>query len=208
MRTSMAYFAGAGTVAVAIAAGFGGGLLIADTVSPQLSSTRLEQRMSSKPIPVSNAPAEPVQYIAGTQAAAAANPAQDQQQLGQGEASSASNPSPNAQPATPAPQPQAPATQTTAPDQGKASEQAKAPEDAFAKVRDADVKREARREDRRRGERRQQWAGKRHYQQRQDQEPGEVEQKAREDSEPRRIFPADPVRIEMPRIRLLGEDED
>ena len=34
MRTSMAYFAGAGTVVVAIAAGLGGGLVIADVMNP------------------------------------------------------------------------------------------------------------------------------------------------------------------------------
>jgi hypothetical protein len=34
MRSSMAYFAGVGTVVVAIATGLGGGLLIANIVSP------------------------------------------------------------------------------------------------------------------------------------------------------------------------------
>ena len=47
MRTSMAYFAGAGTVVIAIAAGLGGGLTIANIVSPHASNqemSKLEQR--------------------------------------------------------------------------------------------------------------------------------------------------------------------
>ena len=53
MRASTAYFAGAGTVIVAIAGGIGGGLLFADIVSPKTPKpemTRLEQRMSAQPI--------------------------------------------------------------------------------------------------------------------------------------------------------------
>jgi hypothetical protein len=210
MRTSMAYFAGAGTVVVAIAAGLGGGLLIANIVSPhspRQEMTKLEQRMSSKPIPVSNAPSEPVQYVAGTQAAAAnpgaaAAPAPNPPQAQPAQASTASNTGANAEPAASAPQPPAPATQAAVP------EQAKAPEDAFGRARDADARRETRRaEERRRAERRQQWADKRRYLQRQDQELREVEQKVREDTGPTRIFAAEPVRVEMPRIRLFGEDD-
>jgi hypothetical protein len=66
MRTSTAFFAGAGTVLAAIAAGLGGGLLIADMVSPHSSRqemTRLERRISPEPIPVSNAPSEPVPIL-------------------------------------------------------------------------------------------------------------------------------------------------
>jgi hypothetical protein len=217
MRTSTAFFAGAGTVVAAIAAGLGGGLLIADMVSPHSSRqemTRLERRMSPEPIPVSNAPSEPVPYLAGAQAAitnpnAAAAPARDQQPAALTDASAA-----NARPATSAPQPPVPATQATAPDQNKASEQIKARDDAFAEPGDADVRHEAdarreakRAEERRRAERRQQWADKRRYQQRQDQELREVEQKVREVTEPRRIFAAEPVRIETPRIKLFGEDD-
>jgi hypothetical protein len=85
---------------------------------------------------------------------------------------------------------------------------------ATAPAGDADVRHEAdarqeakRSEERRRAERRQQWADKRRYQQRQDQELREVEQKVREDTEPRRIFAAEPARIETPRIKLFGEDD-
>jgi len=56
MRTSMAYFAGAGTVIAAIGLGLGGGFTIANVMSPhqeKLEQTKLEQRMSAKPIPPS-----------------------------------------------------------------------------------------------------------------------------------------------------------
>jgi hypothetical protein len=73
MRTSTAYFAGGGTVIAAIVAGMGGGLLIANIVSPSSQKhgtemTKLEQRMSSRPIPVNAAPSERVPYLAATQA--------------------------------------------------------------------------------------------------------------------------------------------
>jgi hypothetical protein len=164
--------------------------------------TKLEQRMSSKPMPVSNAPSEPVQYLAETQAAAAnpgaaAAPTPNQLETPPAEASTASNTGANAQP-----QPPAPVKQAATP------EQTKAPEDVFAKAADADIRRETRRaEERRRAERRQQWVEKRRYQQRQDQELREVEQKVREDTGPTRIFATEPVRIETPRIKLFGEDD-
>src|SRR4029079_1764675 len=71
MRTTTAYFAGVGTVVAAVAMGLGGGLLISNIVSPHEPRTemsKLELRMSSKPIPVSNAPSDPVPYVAATQA--------------------------------------------------------------------------------------------------------------------------------------------
>src|SRR5712671_3970695 len=90
MRASMAYFAGAGTVIAAIVGGVGGGLLIADMISPKspkqgVEQTRLERRMSPEPIAAANAPAEPVQYLDASQlppsgAAVQAVPAQAQTQ--------------------------------------------------------------------------------------------------------------------------------
>jgi hypothetical protein len=216
MRTSTAFFAGAATVVVAIAAGLGAGLVLANLVdphSPRQEMTKLERRMSPEPIPVSHAPSEPVPYLAATQAAPAAMgaaiPGQDQRQIQPAEASPASNTAANGQPAASAPQSAAPGAQAAAPEQSKTSESSRAPEDAFAKARGADVKREARRaEDRRRDERRQQWSDKRRYQQRRDEELRDVEQKVREDNGSPRIFAAEPVRIEVPRIRLFGEDDD
>lgn len=94
MRASMAYFAGAGTIVVALAAGLGGGLTIANVVSPHKETrevSKLEQRMSTKPIQASSEadqsrsqvdkaqteqpktaadqPKAPVPYLAATQGA-------------------------------------------------------------------------------------------------------------------------------------------
>src|SRR5438132_13690705 len=76
MRVMTAFFAGVGTVAVAIAAGLGGGLLLGNIMSPQQPKhpgsevTRLEQRASPQPIPAMNGAPQPVPYMASTQAAA------------------------------------------------------------------------------------------------------------------------------------------
>src|SRR4029077_16846823 len=84
MRITTAYFAGVGTVVAAVAMGLGGGLLISNIVSPHEPKTemsKLELRMSAKPIAVSNAPSEPVPQIQVNQAtpsAANAAPAQPQ----------------------------------------------------------------------------------------------------------------------------------
>ena len=126
MRTSTAYFAGAGTVVAAVVAGLGGGLLISNMVnppSPKTEMTKLEQRMSSKPIPVMNAPSEPVSYLAATQPAASgpitvATPAEKQQS-----SETVSAAPTRTQPAeAPAPQPAAPVTQAATSEQAKASE--------------------------------------------------------------------------------------
>jgi hypothetical protein len=199
MRISMAYFAGVGTVVVAIAAGLGGGLLIANVVSPQspkTEMTKLERRMSSQPIPVANAPAEPVPYLAPTQ------PPQTLQIEAANSAPAAAQPT--AVTDTAARPPEAPASQPPAA-QAATGEQTAEPENAFAKARDADLKRAAAK---RKVERhQQQWADRRRYQQRRDQEPQDIEQKVREEPEPRE-FIEQPVRIEFPRIRLFGQDEE
>jgi hypothetical protein len=75
----------------------------------------------------------------------------------------------------------------------------------MAKARDADVKRVT---EKRRAERRQQWVERRRHQPRQDFELREVEQKVREATEPREAFTAEPVRLDTPRIRLFGDDDD
>jgi hypothetical protein len=200
MRTSMAYFAGVGTVVVAIGAGLGGGLWIANIVSPQSSKemTKLERRMASQPIPAANAPAEPVPYLAPTQPPQtlqieAANPAPAAAQ-------------PTAATGTAAKPPEAPASQPPAPAaQAATGEQTAEPENAFAKARDAELKRAAakRKVDRHQ----QQWTDRRRYPQRRDQEPQDVGQNAREETEPRE-FIEQPVTIEFPRIRLFGQDEE
>ena len=51
MRISTAYFAGVGTVIVAVAAGLGGGYLAANIVNPPTQAvSKLERRMSAEPI--------------------------------------------------------------------------------------------------------------------------------------------------------------
>ncbi len=125
MRASTAYFAGAGTVIAAIAAGLGGGLLMADIISPKsprpgAELTRLERRMSPEPIQVTATPAEPVPFVsapprfaAGTTVGAAVAQTEPQTET---------------------------ASASRAPDPGPAR-QAAVPEDAAAKVRDTEAKR-------------------------------------------------------------------
>src|ERR1700688_3682255 len=124
MRTTTAYFAGVGTVAAAIAAGLGGGLLFANIVAPHepkyaAEPTKLEQRMGVRSIPVTSAPSAPAQTE--PQPPAAAPPAEQK---------TANNAS-AAEPVTSPPQAAAPAER----------EPAASPREAFAKARDADIKR-------------------------------------------------------------------
>jgi hypothetical protein len=207
MRASTAYFAGAGTVVMAIVAGVGGGLLIADMISPKspkqgTEMTRLERRMSPEPVQAAPGPSEPVQYLAAPQlsalgAAVAAAPAQAQTEAGNSQSAGAqpAETAAAAQPDAPAPQAATPAAQPVA------HEQAAAPENALAKARDAEMKRAV---EKRKLERRQQWAEKRR--QRQQQELRAVEERVREETGPTQVFAAEPVRIEMPQIRLFGQE--
>src|SRR6266851_1038925 len=208
MRASMAYFAGAGTVIVAIAGGVGGGLLIADMVSPKspkqgVEQTRLERRMSPEPIPAANEPAEPVQYLAASQlppSGAAAEPVPAQAQT-QADNSASKPPQPVGtaaapHPAAPAPQPAAPAVQPAA------HEQTAAADDAVARTLDADSRRAV---EKRRGERHQHWADRRRHQPRQEQELQAVDERVREETAPRREFAPEPERATRV-IRLFGPE--
>jgi hypothetical protein len=217
MRTSTAYFVGAGTVIAAIAAGLGGGLLVADIVSPHspkngTEMTRLEQRMSTQPIPVIAAPSEPVPYLAATQAAAT-NPVSvapaDQARPEQGQQTQAANtvspPQPPTEATAASPSAASVSAQSSAPAaQPVAHEQAASPQDAVARARDADTRRAV--VEKRRYDRRQQWAEKRRYQQRQDRELREVEQRVREETEPTQAVAAEPAKLEMPRVRLFESE--
>jgi hypothetical protein len=224
MRSSVAYFAGVGTVVGAIAAGLGGGLVIANIVSPhspkdspKAEMTKLERRMSPEPIPAANAPAEPVPYLAtqpstGPAVASAPTPATPDKPQTEGadrapdaartatvqpaEQTAATEPAAKPPEASKSPRP-VPAAQAAA------REPTAAPENAFAKARDAELKRAA---DKRKAERRmQQWADRRRHQEQQLQD---VEQRVREATESRDFIEERPVRAEMPRIRLFGQDED
>jgi hypothetical protein len=227
MRTSMAYFAGVGTVVVAIAAGLGGGLLFANIVSPhspkdspKAEMTKLERRMSGESIPAANAPAEPVPYLAAAQPPSAgpavaaapmrATPTQPQTEAAN-PAPAAAQPAeqtaanePTAKPQDTPKQQDIPKQSSAPAEQSAAREPAAKPEEAFAKAREADVKRTT---EKRKAERRQQWADRRRLQQREEQQLQDVERKVRQDTEPR-DFSERPVRIEMPRMRLFGQDED
>ena len=204
MRASTAYFAGAGTIVMAIVAGVGGGLLIADIISPKSpkQGTRLERRMSPEPIQAAPGPSEPVQYLAAPQlsalgAAVAAAPAQAQTETGDSQSAGAkpAETAAAAQPDAPAPQAATPAAQPVA------HEHAAAPENALAKARDAEMKRAV---EKRKFERRQQWVERRR--QRQQQELRAVEERVREETGPTQVFAAEPVRMEMPQIRLFGQE--
>ncbi|WP_213285672.1 hypothetical protein [Bradyrhizobium sp. sGM-13] len=234
MRTSTAFFAGAGTVVVAVAAGLGGGYLAANIVSPPTHViSKLERRMSAEPISVSTEPSEPVPHLAATVAAANTVPAQEQPQTQPQQTqpqpptppqpqTAAAAPSANnasteektannaaaAQPVPPPPKPSKPAEQAN--EKTAAPEKAAAPQEAFAKARDADLKRAA--AEQRRAERRQRWADRRRFQQPREHDLEAVETQVREATEPRRIiireeaFAGEPARIEMPRIRLFEQD--
>lgn len=223
MRTTTAFFAGVGTVAVAIAAGLGGGLLFANMVAPHqpkyaAEPTKLEQRMATRTIPVTARPSEPVPYLAATQAAAT-NPAV----VAAPQAEAAPPPAEQkpeaelkaAEPKTAEPKPEeTKATANAATEQAAPSPAERAavsPRDAFAKARDSDFKprdADARRAavEKRRSERRQQWADRRRDRQPRVQELEAVERSVRDVTEPRQAFMAEPARMEIPRINLFGDD--
>jgi hypothetical protein len=226
MRSSMAYFAGAGTVVVAVVAGLGGGLLFANMISakaPKVEQTRLERRMSSEPIQVSNAPTEPVPYLATPQpsapgATAAVVPVQAQPQQAPPQTETTNSASAAAVQAkdnsaatqkadTSSSTRKEASTTPTPPATPLVRESVAAADVAVAKARDGDLKRGI---EKRKAERRQQWTERRRRQPRQelgqDQEPREVEVNVREETGPRREFIADPVRVEMPRIQLFGPE--
>jgi hypothetical protein len=228
MRTSTAYFAGVGTVAMAIAAGLGGGYLAANVISPHEqkfgNETRLERRMASQAIPMTAAPSEPVRYASATPNPVAAPP-QAEPPTPAAQATVTQPPAPQApakiEPQTAASNSVSPVDDKTAshtaaaPPPAKpaelASEKAGASQEAFAKTRDADLKRTAR--EQRRAERRQHWADSRQYwadkrrlRQPRERELDAVEQKVREETEPRQVFAVEPVKMESPRIRLFDQD--
>ena len=235
MRISTAYFAGVGTVIMAVGAGLGGGYLAANVTHPPTHAvSKLERRMSAEPIAVSTAPAEPAPQVAGAAPTKSAAPAQEQTQQPpqtqqpqpQIEAAAPSanparaeeKPSHNVaavQPVPPPPQPSKSADQ--------ADEKTAGPREVYARASDADIKRAD--AEKRRAERRQQWVDKRRLKQPREQEIEAVEARVREVTEPRRIrireegeprdlfteprrrdMFAEPVRSETPRIRLFDQD--
>jgi hypothetical protein len=237
MRASIAYFVGAGTVVAAIAAGLGGGLLMANIMNPHevREASKVERRAqqaqqspqpdsrqgTSSTVAASNTPQAPTAYQAAIQQSATTPvvvaPAPSNSPQPSSEASNVGSP-----PAQPSPPREAAAANETqsAPSASKAAdasvlkqrekpqekpqeqastqpavreeqaavqpasrEQASPPDNAYAKARDADVKRQA--AEQRRAERRQQWTTRR---QPRDQELRDVEAKVREDSDSREVI--------------------
>ena len=229
MRTSTAYFAGLGTVVVAVVAGLGGGYLAANIVNPhEPGVSKLERRMSATPLPAPAAPSEPVRIAATTVAATnpiaaspvAAPPQTEPQQTAASLASALQTP-PKSEPQTTASNVVTRTEEKTAnnaprtvqPVLAKPAEQASeklmvektaAPQEAYARARDADIKRAA--VEKRRAERRQRWEERRRFRQPREQELEAVEEKVREVTEPRHAFAVERVRTESPRIRLFDLD--
>jgi hypothetical protein len=224
MRTSTAYFAGVGTVIVAISAGLGGGYLAANIANPPSPGvSKLERRMSSEPISVAAAPTQPEPREVVPNPASAPAPEQPQAHP---QTEPATSPAINVRAeekavsndaaAQPAPLASPPAKSAEPKPAEPAAEKPAASREAFAKARDADVKRaEA---GKRRAERRQAWAERRRVQQPRDQELEAVEESVREVTEPRRIrireeaepramFAEQPSRGDMPRIRLFDRGD-
>ena len=233
MRASTAYFVGAGTIVAAIAIGLGGGIVagnIMNPVSPKQGpdTSKMAQRADAKPA-TTDAPSERLQYLTGSQAfgAMVAAPAQaeaksDAKPESTPEAKSeaakpgtqttqanAEQPSQAAAVEPPKPAPASPPQLAKPAAQQASTEPSSPPDNAFAKARDSDVKRAT--SERRRTERRERWAERRHYDSR---EPrgmrdrtdwDDVARNIREDADAREV-PSRP-RGGFPQIRLFGDDD-
>jgi hypothetical protein len=201
MRAPIAYFAGAGTVIAAIGIGLGGGLTIANVMTPhqeKIEQTKLEQRMAAKPIPPSaqadqpkqqaDQPKAPVPYVAATDVAVTANapaaPAQPQPQTQAAAPAPQASPPPVIEQARAENPPVKPAEPQTAQPQATPREQASV-EDANAKARDSDLKRLA--AEKRKADRRQQWADRKNARLSRDAELRDVEESVRRASDGPRI---------------------
>lgn len=243
MRAATAYFVGAGTIIAAIVIGLGGGIVagnIMNPVAPKQDTSKLAQRAEAAATPATtNAPSERLQYLSGSQAfgamtaaPVAANSENAKPETAKSEAAKPEAAKPAAQAtqanAEPAPQPSqaaaveppkpapVPAPQTAKPAEQQAStEPSSSVGNAYAKARDSDVKRAA--SDRRRTERRDRWAERRHYGVREyeSREPrgmrdrtdwDDIARNVREDSESRDV--ASRPRRGFPDIRLFGADDD
>jgi hypothetical protein len=234
MRASMAYFAGVGTVVVAIAAGLGGGVILANVMNPNPShqqTSRLEQRTSPQPQAASNEPDQaqqqsqaPVPYVAANQTAA--TPAVPEKNQPQPQTPvkpvQAGNSPPKAVTATPAPQP-------VAHEETAATDDAKDTNKDVTKTRDADSKRQA---DQRKNDRQRQWADRRKRdqqqrdQQQRDQDLRDAQARMQDDDGPRDVvvrrddrrnwrddrdarqdYVPPPTRFGAPAFGLFGSDD-
>jgi len=227
MRAATAYFVGAGTIIAAIAIGLGGGIVAGNIMNPVApkqgpNTGKMTQRTEASTPASANAPSERVNYLTGSQAFGAmiAVPAQAEAKPEAAKADTQTTPA-NAGPPPPqssqgaAVEPSKPAP-ASSPQAAKPAEQQAATEpsspsnNAYAKARDSDMKRAA--SERRRAERRERWAERRHYEFR---EPrgmrdrtdwDDVARNIREDSDARDF--ASRPRGGFPQIRLFGPDDD
>lgn len=214
MRASMAYLAGAGTIVVAIAIGLGGGLIAGNIMNPQLpkqatATSKLERRPSTEAVGVSAAAApassggqdamaasDPVPYLAETRRAGfgavlASNGAQGNSAQGRASATDDHNAA------------DASSGQAARGDQQGTAEKATSPEDAYAKARDSDARREA--AERRRAERRQRWAERHRRDRQQPTDWSDVDRRVREDADSRDYGRSG---YGLPQVRLFGNDDD
>jgi hypothetical protein len=174
MRALTAFFAGAGTVVIVVAAGLGGGLLIADTMNPKTpaqQATKLERRTTPAPSP-SLSPHLAAAPAAATPAVkdAPAQPAQDaaKEQSSATTATNAAATKPDASEPSPAPSP------SSQPWQHDAHDKSGAFDAAFARARDADLRRQTRRHQR--------WVERHRMQREPEANPRDVEQAWRDDA--------------------------
>lgn len=164
MRTSTAFFAGAGTIIAAIGLGLGGGLMVASMTNPnpdRHETSLLERRKSDDLTRAATTQQPPIPYLAATVSAANVPAVTAPAAL----AKSATAAPPPTDASAPAPSNDAvesdtrPA-ETVAPKSAATSEPAKSPrvsppDNANARAREADLKRLS---DKQKAERRQRWA--------------------------------------------------
>ena len=239
MRASTAYFVGAGTIVAAIAIGLGGGIVAGNIMNPVApkqgpDTSKMSQRAEAAKPATTDAPSERLQYLTGSQAFGAmiAAPAQaeaksDAKAESKPEAKSeavkpdtqttqanaeqpAQQPSQAAAVEPPKPPPASPPQVAKPAERQASTEPSSSSDNAYAKARDSDVKRAT--SERRRTERRERWAERRHYDFR---EPrgmrdrtdwDDVARNIRADSDSRDY--AGRPRGGLPQIRLFGSDDD
>lgn len=224
MRASTAYFVGAGTIIAAIAIGLGGGIVAGNIMNPVASkqgpdTSKLAQRSASPTPPSTDVPSERVNYLTGSQAfgamIAAPAEAEAKPEAAKSDARTTQANAPPPQPAQAAavepPKPAAAPQAAKPAEQQALTEPSSSPNNAYAKARDTDVKRAA--SERRRAERRERWAERRHYNEAR--EPrgtrdrtdwDDVARNIREDSDSRDY--AGRTRGDFPQIKLFGPDDD
>ena len=199
MRASTAFFAGAGTIIMVVAGGLCGGLMIASNMNPKASaaqSSKLERRAAEPSPSPSPSPRSGAAQAALTPAAKDV-PAQGVQDGAKVQASTQASTQPSAQSKPQAPAANAPAASepgpaaspsSAQPTQRDAHDKPGAPDAAFAKAREADLKTpdgDPKRSAQKRPSRHHQWAERRRMQRQPEADPRDVEQASRDDGDAR-----------------------